>query len=121
MNPQVSLNMLSGLHLPPHLCLSHENRPAGVAVLAVTGEIDMSTGDDFRKALAVALAEPGIKRLTVDLGEVRFVDSNGVSSLLWALQTAEERHISFAVVNATGAARNVLEMLGVYDMLTAAR
>jgi anti-sigma B factor antagonist len=121
MNPQTSTNGRGGPHGAPQLSLCRADRHAGVTELAVTGEIDMTTGDDFREELARALAEPGIRRLTVDLGPVRFIDSNGVSSLLWAMQVAEEQQVAFCVANATGAARNVLEMLGVYEMLTAAR
>jgi anti-anti-sigma factor len=100
------------------LRLGRLRRSGGDAVLAVAGEVDMTTGDRFRQALALALTEPDLDRLTIDLGPLRFIDSAGVSTLLWAQQTAAERDVTVAITNADGAIRSILELLGVYEMLT---
>lgn len=91
----------------------------GVVRLAVAGEVDMTTGDCFQQTLLAVLAEPGVRRLVLDVGGLRFVDSNGVGVLVKVQRAADERDIGFGIVNATGPVRGVLEMLGVYEMLAA--
>ncbi|OLE29408.1 MAG: hypothetical protein AUG44_04255 [Actinobacteria bacterium 13_1_20CM_3_71_11] len=91
----------------------------GVVTLAVAGEVDMTTGDCFRDTLLAVLAERGVRRLLLDVGGLRFVDSNGVGVLVKAQRAADERDIGFGIVNAAGTVRGVLEMLGVYEMLAA--
>jgi anti-sigma B factor antagonist len=91
----------------------------GVVHLAVAGEVDMTTGDCFRQTLLTVLAEPGVRQLVLDVGGLRFVDSNGVGVLVKAQRAADERDVGFGIVNAAGPVRGVLEMLGVYEMLAA--
>jgi anti-sigma B factor antagonist len=91
----------------------------GTVCLTVTGEIDMTTGDIFRQTLLAVLGEPGVRRLLLDVGPLRFMDSNGVGVLVKTQRSAEERDIGFGIVNARGPIRGVLEMLGVYEMLAA--
>src|SRR5947199_1426127 len=101
----------------PELRFDRGTRDDGAVCLAVTGEIDMVTGDVFRQTVLGVLAEPGVQRLLLDVGGLRFMDSNGVGVLVKAQRTAEEKGIGFGIVNAQGTIRGVLEMLGVYDML----
>ncbi len=103
---------------PPRLDLGCTTPDAGSTALVVTGEIDMTTGDRFQHALMLALAEPGLRRLTVDVDRLEFIDSHGVSALLWAAQVAADRGIRFAVTHAAGQTRTILELLGVYELLT---
>jgi anti-sigma B factor antagonist len=91
----------------------------GVTRLAVAGEIDMNTGDCFRQKIMLVLAEPGVNRLLLDLGPLRFIDSNGVATLVKARRAADAQGIGFGVVNAGGSIRSVLDMLGVYPILSA--
>ena len=89
----------------------------GVTVLLVSGEMDMTTGDQFRAVLRQALDEPDAQQLVLDLAGVWFLDSSAVSCLVKVQRTAEQRGRSFGVVNADGGVRSVLEILGVYQML----
>ena len=52
-----------------------------VLVLAVKGELDMSTVPGLRVALTDAI-ERGVSRLVVDLSDVTFVDSVSVAALV---------------------------------------
>lgn len=54
-------------------------RPDGMAVLTVHGEIDLSNAGTFADELAAALPEQG--RLTVDLTDVEYLDSAGLTAL----------------------------------------
>lgn len=54
-------------------------RPDGSAALAVHGEIDLSNSDALASELAAALPEQG--RLVVDLTDVEYLDSAGLTAL----------------------------------------
>jgi anti-anti-sigma factor len=102
-----------------HLICS--DRGDGLTCVAVAGDIDMSTGDTFRRTLTRHLREPGLHELRLDLGSLSFIDSNGVAVLIGACRVADERDISFGLINAPARIRSVLELMGVYDMLTVQR
>jgi anti-sigma B factor antagonist len=53
----------------------------GHTVVAVTGEVDVSTASVLRDSL-LALVNRGVDSLVVDLRDVRFIDSTGVGSLV---------------------------------------
>jgi anti-sigma B factor antagonist len=57
------------------------HRPDGCAVLAATGEIDMSNAHDFGLALADALPADAASPLVVDLTRVEYLDSAGLAVL----------------------------------------
>jgi anti-anti-sigma factor len=94
-------------------------REEGVVRIAVAGEIDMTTGDRFSDTLRQALNEPDTQRLLIDVSQVDFMDSNAVAVLARTRRTAMEQNILFGIVNAQGPVRHVLEMLGVYELLSA--
>ena len=62
------------------LKLSSRRSDDGAIVLTAAGEIDMSNADDFRDALVQAAA--GGASFTVDLTEVDYLDSAGLTALL---------------------------------------
>ncbi len=61
------------------------NNHAGVPVLAVAGEVDVSTAPRLRQEL-VELAAAGNERVVVDLGQVEFLDSTGLGILVSGLK-----------------------------------
>ena len=103
---------------PPELRFDGPTRRDGVTFLTVTGDIDLTTGDRFTRTLTRTLDEPGVTHLLLDLGPLRFIDSNGATAIIRAHWAADQRGIDFAVINACGPVRSVLKMLGVYEMLT---
>ena len=54
-------------------------RPDGTAVLVVRGEVDLTNSGAFAAELAAALPEQG--RLVVDLTDVGYLDSAGLTAL----------------------------------------
>ena len=102
----------------PKLRLDITDRAAGRTCLAVHGDIDMTTSDDFRQTVMRLVGDPAISGLMIDAAHLDFIDSNGVTVLVKAHRAAGERGISFSVTNAQDPIRGLLEMLGVYDMLT---
>jgi len=99
----------------PALELARETHPtdAGeVAVLVVTGDLDLSNADDLGAAIA---REPLRSGLVVDLAAVPFMDSSGLRVLMLA---SGEREGSFATVVAPGSpVRRVLDLAGLAERI----
>jgi anti-anti-sigma factor len=89
-----------------------------VLSLAVVGEIDMASAVAFDAAIDNALDVDGVTRVLIDLDRTTFLDSTGVRSLLRGHGLAHERGISFRILNPTRVVRRVLELTGVFDLLT---
>lgn len=51
--------------------------------LRIEGEVDLTTVDRFRSALAPMVQEGG--DITLDVGDMRFIDSSGVQVIIGAL------------------------------------
>jgi anti-anti-sigma factor len=94
--------------------------PAGDVHLTVAGEIDLATAPDLENALAAAMTEAAAAsgaELTVDLSDVGFIDSTGVSVLVRSAQKAEQSGTSVRVLGAQGVVARVLRVTGVADYL----
>jgi anti-sigma B factor antagonist len=83
--------------LAPSLELSQEVPRPGTHVLALRGELDVATVDDFRNALHRAI-EHEANNIVVDLSEVTFIDSTGLMTLLNALRRLVRRDGRLAIV-----------------------
>jgi anti-sigma B factor antagonist len=88
-----------------------------VAVLALTGEIDVMTAGAVRaRTLAAVDARPAA--LVLDLSNVDFFGSNGIAIVLETAQRAELRGIRFAVVANRHLVLRPLQVTGVDARLT---
>ncbi len=58
--------------------------------LRPVGTLDIESADDFRQTFARAL-ESGVTQLFVDLGEVSYIDSTGLGSLMQLYREAKSR------------------------------
>ena len=95
--------------------VTHHADGGGVR-LALEGELDIATVDVVGRHVDRALrARPG--SLTVDLTQLHFCDSTGISTLLDARAAAATRGARFQVVGAHGITRTVMRILGVLDDL----
>jgi anti-anti-sigma factor len=56
--------------------------PSGETVLTLGGEIDLATADEVRKLGGDAVAANPSAELHVDLSQVTFLDSSGISALV---------------------------------------
>ena len=87
-----------------------ETRDGERIVLAVRGEIDMATAHRLRAALGRA---DGAREVRVDLREVEFMDSTGLSALVAAHQALER----LTIVCPSGPGRRALEVSGLLGVL----
>jgi anti-anti-sigma factor len=90
--------------------LKIETREDGdVAVIALAGEFDLAGVEKFEAAFAkLEAGAPGT--LVVDLGELNFMDSSGLRSLVMADQRARKAGRRLAIVPGPPAVRRVFEI-----------
>ena len=85
-----------------------KNRDKG-AVISVSGDIDLYTSPDLRKAIT-KLAKKKISLLVVDLKQVDYMDSSGVATLVEGLQLTARYDGSFRVASLNEDVREVFEL-----------
>jgi anti-sigma B factor antagonist len=93
----------------PELTL-HESRIGHRLVVAAEGEVDIASAGELRDALAAA-AESGAAEVWLDLTDVEFMDSTGITAIVDARQWLDARR--FAVICPDGPVRRVIEISGV--------
>ncbi|MEV4198923.1 STAS domain-containing protein [Micromonospora globbae] len=95
-----------------------QHRDTGVVTVMARGEVDLSTADDLQREVEAAVRGDSTA-VTVDLGEVTFLDSAGINVLLRGRRLADEHGKPYHVTNAQGIVRQLLRMTGVWDHLCA--
>jgi anti-sigma B factor antagonist len=81
--------------------LALERTDAGLAVLTISGEHDLSTAPNLRRRLD-ALLEEG-SATVIDLSPATFIDSSILGVILDGRRRAADRELGFAVMHSNGA------------------
>jgi anti-sigma B factor antagonist len=89
-----------------------ETLEGGAHVVAVAGELDLTTTSDLRRRCDAALGA-GSARVLVDLTAVTHLDSSALAELLRAHQRAAELRGGLALVVTSPAIRRTLQIRGV--------
>ena len=79
------------------------------------GELDMSTAPQLREEL-LRLATCGARTVTVDLSELGFVDSTGLSVLITGLKRLRQDGGEMTLRSPTPGTRRVLEITGLTEI-----
>jgi anti-sigma B factor antagonist len=87
----------------------------GIAVLAIRGELDMSSSAAFKCAISEALAGRP-QALVIDLSDVEFLGSAGISVLLEARDRVGDGD-QFAVVTGGPVTGRTIEVLALGELL----
>jgi anti-sigma B factor antagonist len=88
-------------------------------VLAVRGELDLASSTALEQALEQAqTAQPEL--VVLDLTELEFMDSTGLSVLVKANQRAHDAGKRFALVKGSPQVQRLLTLTGVTDRITVA-
>lgn len=81
------------------------------AIVRLCGELDLAGKDEASAALAEAESlSPG--RVILDLEELTFIDSSGVSFLVQAHRSVDQRGGELVITGATGFVLRVLGVMG---------
>ncbi|MBT8207945.1 MAG: STAS domain-containing protein [Acidimicrobiia bacterium] len=87
----------------------------GRQIVTVSGVIDLRTADTFANELNQVLASI-TSEVVVDLRDVEFLDSTGVTALMRAGKALRTNGGELVLVCATGPVRRVLEVSGVDEV-----
>ena len=88
------------------------SRAEGAVVVRLKGELDLATAPELQRELLGILEQP-CSSLTLDLGELTFLDSSGLGALYRARQAAEAASVTLTLESVP---RHVLRVLDVTAM-----
>ncbi len=80
-----------------------------VAILRPSGRLDITTAWQFRLKLQGCIS-PGCPHVIVNLNDVNFIDSSGLTSLVAGMRDADKVSGSFRICNVHSDAKLVLEV-----------
>ena len=95
----------------------HSSEQSGTAVLAVSGEVDLATAPALQTALLAMMGRGSPSRVIVDMVNVTFMDSSGLSALLAARDAGGEDY-DLVLVVAPGMVRRLLDTTAIGTLFT---
>jgi anti-sigma B factor antagonist len=81
----------------------------GVDVISLSGRLDAAVARAVREEIKVVIEE-GSGKLVIDLSDVKFVDSSGLSVLVLALKAAHAKGGRLALLKVNSTVRSLLEL-----------
>jgi anti-sigma B factor antagonist len=87
----------------------------GQAILVLHGELDLATKSRLHEVAMAQLGVPGLATLGLDLTDISFLDSSGVSVLVEVRNQAQERGIDMEIVAVSRPAARVMTIVGLAD------
>jgi len=88
--------------------------PDGSTLVSISGELDSVNAVELARLLGNIAAEGDV---TLDLEQVRFIDSRGLGALVHAARTARDAGHSLRVVSLSPRVSKVFEIAGVAEVL----
>jgi anti-sigma B factor antagonist len=84
-------------------------RDVGAAkVVEVDGEVDLGTSPDLRRTLFEVL--PTVRKLALNLGAIRYIDSSGIATLIEVLKRAQHLQKEFVLFGLSPAVQEVFRL-----------
>lgn len=91
---------------------------AGDALIALTGELDLSGADPLDEEIDRLAAEEGVRRVVLDLSELEFMDSSGLRLVALADRRLGAAGRGFALVRGPDAVQRVFAITRMEEHLT---
>ena len=89
------------------------------AVIMVSGELDLASSAALEEEID-RVAESGVTHVVIDLRDLEFMDSTGLSTLVKAHQRADDAGRQFGLVRGPQQVQRLLSLTGVDERLTVA-
>ena len=103
---------------PQQQCVKAVRWTDRCAVVDVRGEVDIRRSGEFQQAL-LAVLDGKPERVVVNLGEVTYMDSAGVASLVKFLSRARRRQVGLRLAALSDRVRSIFEITrldGVFEI-----
>jgi anti-sigma B factor antagonist len=81
-----------------------------ITIFDISGDIDLATSPQLRKALLRELRELKMPRVVLNLGGVRYIDSSGVASLVEGLKASRDVGARLILFGLNRTVREVLQL-----------
>jgi anti-anti-sigma factor len=89
----------------------------GVAVIALSGELDVAGTPALEEALAGMAEDPEVRGIVIDLSGLDFLDSSGLRSVVQADRRVRGTGLRFALVRGGEPVQRVFEITRMADRL----
>jgi anti-sigma B factor antagonist len=89
--------------------ITHKRVQPGVNIVEVTGEMDMYNSHEL-KSLVTRIFGSGTHPLILDMKGLKYIDSSGISVLIFVFTQAKKAGIPVWFSNVTGTVRKVIEL-----------
>jgi anti-sigma B factor antagonist len=83
-----------------------------VALIKLSGRLDMNTSPDLRKAALTLYTKGECKNLTIDFANVSYIDTSGLATLLEILVAAKDKCAQLALSNLKEKVRYLIDVNG---------
>ena len=93
------------------MTLKIESDSSNTPTIKLAGRLDSETAPALDRALDQVLANPALKRVVFDLGNLDYLSSAGIRCFIRARKSLEPRGGKVAVINPQPAVRKVLEIV----------
>lgn len=90
----------------------------GVVILALAGRLEIGSGDVLLRETVQRLLDDGVKKILLDLGKVRMMDSSGLGELVACKKRAVDRGATIKLLHVEDRVAEILEMtrlIGVFE------
>ncbi len=81
-----------------------------ITIFDISGDIDLASSPELRKALLRELRELKMPRVVLNLGAVRYIDSSGVASLVEGLKASRDVGSRLVLFGLNRTIREVLQL-----------
>lgn len=102
---------MSTADAPDRLILAYR-LDTGIAVVTVTGEVDVFTSGSLRDSLLRIISDENYRGLVVNLASVNFIDSTGVAVLVGIWHRVQATQGCMALAAPSRQARGILQTTG---------
>lgn len=85
--------------------------------LRLQGELDVASADTLRRNIGAAITDHDPHRLLLDLSELSFADSSGLSAIVWAHKVMSERGRQLSLHHPQASVLRVLHLTGLHTRL----
>ncbi|MCS6884067.1 MAG: STAS domain-containing protein [Acidobacteriota bacterium] len=96
-----------------------ERENSGVHIIDVVGRITLGSGNQELRERVNAALDAGKTKIILNLGEVSYLDSSGVGTLVGCFTSAQNRGATLKLINLTNKIRDLLaitKLLTVFDV-----
>jgi anti-sigma B factor antagonist len=98
-------------------CTVDVETTASQVVVSVVGELDMADADQVAQVLVDA-ANAGRPILRLQLSSLTFADSSAIKAIILGARAADQRGVTYELVNPHGRVQRLLQVTGLHKALT---